>query len=961
MIEGASPLSVDFVDCVWELSTGESAVVMSSLDPATESPTAAPTKEQDSDDVFQGDGINLGRRLQQVGFEVMLQGCSFKDNAVTNSLVVNKGGELHTASCTFSSNTVGESIIFIESGRVSLETSCFDENDSIAGVITADGSSFIESESNYLADGPSADEGFNSTFCEAPLGSVTCFDSWQILSEAVDVAKSLGQGSVFTLCQDSVLQVDNYNTIDLEVSSTLVQCGENGALENRCTIAGGQVQFHVSADDVTFRGINLLNSSIAAIHTSGDSSSVAYIDSCVISGHSGVAAIIGYNGDIRTPTSGQRRRVQVLSFPQTDSTMALDVRNSFFLENAVELAPLSVLGGKVLLDATAFTDNSGFSTGVGVWYGGELEMSPSCFDDQGTAPSIFVDSGSTIVGLDSTTPADSTSDDTCTEIQSGSDCFQIPNQNCNSTEVVPLPPDGCYDSWVDLGLAIMSTVTADRDQISFIVCEGALLNVNDDVSGEVTPIVVSGVEVTIKCGEEGSRDGNCIVNGGPSHFKLEGAGTTNFLGITFEAATVASILATGDSDSVATFTECTWRQNEGQTTLLMSAQAGTGTDLSIADLIELANTQGAAMTVLADKCIFQNNDVDFGVIANIGGDLNLLETVMVNNRDSRFGVVAGVNGASVGLSFTCFTGNTAIERGVVFIDSNSTLAFNRNSYGSDNNVGGDECTNIFLETAGSCANLGTCEGNCTAYESRTCRVTSFTVDSTVEPTSSPTLFPSSIAPTPPEPDNSAGSGEKPSDSGGSKTGSLVAAIIVPLFLIGLGAGYVFYSRRKPKKARGEEDDEEKVDFEGHVPGTIGGDESQSRSKTQEMDADDHSDLEDVDINDPLAPLNPVPYGLPQLDEADIVDEDEAPEEFEDEEEIGDKFVPLETPLKKKGAFGGRLKKAMSSASKSSSDGGASIDDKPAARQTDFVRIPQNISKKQLSKDILSFQDLPTTF
>jgi len=105
------------------------------------------------------------------------------------------------------------------------------------------------------------------------------------------------------------------------------------------------------------------------------------------------------------------------------------------------------------------------------------------------------------------------------------------------------------------------------------------------MTGEATPIVVSGVEVEIKCGDEESRDRNCVITGGRSHFKFEGSGTTNFRGLTFEAATFASILATGESDGVATFTQCTWRQNEGQAVLLINKQLDADTNIFVDDVV----------------------------------------------------------------------------------------------------------------------------------------------------------------------------------------------------------------------------------------------------------------------------------------------------------------------------------------------------------------------------------------
>lgn len=957
MIEGSSPLSVEFFDCAWEETKGESAVVVTSLDPPTDSPTSAPTSEQDdTDDIF--------RLLEKVGFEVLLTRCSFERNEVTSSLIFSKGASLDVQSCSFSSNSVGDSIVTTESGRLVLKSTCFEEE---GFLVTSDGSSSIESESNYAASTGTTEasicagifdttsdecESFNSTFCEAPI-EADCFGDWYSLSQAVGTARTLGKGSVFTLCQDTIFNVDRFNPIELDVDDTVIQCGSSGALENRCTIIGGAVQFRVTGD-VTFRGINMLNSSVAAIHAGGEDSRVTSIDNCLFSGHSGLAAVISYLGDIRSQPGNRQRRTQEGRLPETGPTMTVDVTDSVFVQNSVKFAPLSIMGGTLVLNSTTFTENNGSSTAVGIWFGGNLLLSPSCFNDQGAAPSVFVDAGSTIDGLDPSTTGDKASSGNCTGILSGDDCLPIQEQNCGSDAF--LPPQECYDSWVDLSKAITSSLTQDRDDISFSICENTTLDVDEDVNEEATPIVVAGVQVEIKCGEGGSRDDNCVIRGGRSHFKLVGSGTTTFIGLTFEKASFASVLAAGEASSVATFTHCTWRQNDGQTTVLINSQLDPDIDIFVEDLADLVESSGTAMTVLTDKCIFENNDVDFGVITNIGGDLNLLETVMVNNRDARFGVIAGINGATVGLSYTCFTGNSAVERGIVFLDQSSTLAFNRNAFASNNGVSLGECSSIFLETDGSCAKNSTCQGDCDAFESRTCRVASFTADSTVEPTATPSLNPT-ISPATPKP----GAGEAPetkdpsSDSGGNKSGILVAAILVPLLLIALGVGFVVYKRRKIKVGQDSKDD--KFEDEGEVPAMIGGDGdgSQSRSKTQamdeEMDEDDHSEFEDVEIT---APLNP--KDLPHSEER-IKPGDEIAESFEDEDVQVDSVAPLSPRM---GRLGGMInsfaqRSARSKSPSPSSDGG----DIPPPKE--FVRVPRTLGKKQRSEDIMAFQSIPTTF
>lgn len=943
VIEGSSPLSVLFADCAWESLKGESVVSVTSIDPRTDSPTGSPTTMANNDDVFTTNEFS-GRLLEESTVEVALSRCSFQNNDVTKSLVISKGAMLDVSSCSFSSNRVGDSIVSVEAGRLIIKSTCFEDD---GFLVTSDSGTSVESVSNYATSTIKSDNAacagifytdseecavFNATFCEAPVDA-TCFSDWYNLSQALDTARNLGKGSVFKLCQDSLLKADQFNPIELDVDGTVIQCGESGVLADGCTITGGTVQFHVTGN-VGFKGVNLLNSSVAAIHAAGDKSRILDIDNCAFSGHAGVASVISYSGDIQDQQGTRHRRTAEFMLPDNGPVMAVNVTDSAFLVNRVTLAPLSAIGGVLTLNSTTFSNNSGTAAAVGVWFGGNIQLSPSCFNSQGTTPSVFVDTGSSIDGIGSTVTQQKASGGRCTGILSGTRCFPIANQNCDIDVILP-PARGCYDSWVELGKAI-NTSSYQVHDMSFSICHDTFLDVNEGNDEDVTPIIVAGVKVEIKCGKLGSRDENCTIHGGRSHFKIIGSGATNFSGVTFEGASFASILASGDAGSVATFTECTWRQNNGKTTILLNSQLDQDASSNVGDLVDLVETSIPGMTVLTDGCIFDGNNVDFGVITNIGGDLNLLETLMVNNRDSRFGVVAAINGATVGLSFTCFTGNSATERGILFLDQNSTLAINRNTFASDNDVSLDEgCNDIFVETEGSCTSLGTCNGDCVGYESRTCRISSFISNSSWEPTSAPSSFPTE---SPMDDSGTDGVEASPSSGGGKSNGGiLAAAILIPLGLLALGIGFLRYKRQSAKVSQDADDDDKYVSEGG---AGILGDGSQSRSRTQEIEDEEHSGFEDVPTSD-FHGSSPPQHGA----KSPI---DSSPETFGDEDP-----VEMVVPLKE---TSGRSRFSRFGSSRSSLDWGD-----VAPQPKEFVRIPRNLGKKQHSDDILSFRDIPTTF
>jgi len=632
-----------------------------------------------------------------------------------------------------------------------LTKSCFNSNvsENFQNLIAVDENSSLTSDSNYAFQGDESFctsnsnsndticTGFNSSFCEAAV-TLQCYSNWESLSEAIETANIMQEPAIFTLCEDSVLEVPAFSPIQLRIPDITIRCGSSGVSENRCIIVGGTIQLQVSKSAM-LQGITMEKSSLAAVHAIGEESSSLLIEDCTFSEHFGLAAVISYNGSL-IDSFADEERSQVETLQHEGNGMVVDVRDSVFVDQNVTFSPLSVFGGNLILNSTIFDRNNGFlSAGIGVWHEGNLSLETACFDEQVSTPNVFIDIDS-VFNLYSSIKAEN-SNDICTDILHGDQCFLLEKQDCNPFVVA----QSCYDSWMDLGKAIVSSFAQVGNECSFTICEGAILDASLDITNNATPIVISGTKVTIKCGELGTR--NCIVRGGRSHFKLEGVGETIFQGLTFEEAEFASIIAAGQNSSFATFKRCTWRHHVGETTMLINPEDdSTTTDLlANSTVTELLSSAGNAMTVLVDDCTFQNNQVKFSTIANLGGNLNLIETLMINNTESRLGVIAALSGASIGLSWSCFTGNSALSRGIIFLDQNSTLSFNGNTFGADNEVSSHDCEQIFKETLGpTCAKSNSsCEGECQRFESRTCRVSSFSFGEniTLIPTNTPSSFP----------------------------------------------------------------------------------------------------------------------------------------------------------------------------------------------------------------------------
>ena len=163
-----------------------------------------------------------------------------------------------------------------------------------------------------------------------------------------------------------------------------------------------------------------------------------------------------------------------------------------------------------------------------------------------------------------------------------------------------------------------------------------------------------------------------------------------------------------------------------------------------------------------------------------------------------------MHGANLGISFSCFTGNSALVRGIVFVDQSSSAnaSIARNSFGIDNEVRLSDCTSVFVETEGSCLSTSDCQGRCEAFGSRSCRIAPLTGDGTLNPT---------VAPSPPQPggtptgDGGGGGGGGPDngDDGGGFVGSIAFILIMVLVPFGccllVAAGFLWLRRRNASK------------------------------------------------------------------------------------------------------------------------------------------------------------------
>jgi hypothetical protein len=216
---------------------------------------------------------------------------------------------------------------------------------------------------------------------------------------------------------------------------------------------------------------------------------------------------------------------------------------------------------------------------------------------------------------------------------------------------------------------------------------------------------------------------------------------------------------------------------------------------------------------------------------------------MSGNHDSRFGVLAAFAGAKVGISYSCFFDNSASDRGIIFIDKDSTRDFKGNSFGASNTVENDACLSIFQETENSCVeDVMSCQGDCLEFDRLSCPVTDVTVNGTLgnetSVTFAPSFTPDTLFPTAaPVASESGGGG----GGGGATAGAIVAVLVVAVIV-----GYIWYRRRKKRKTK-VAGAQPQGDEDGKLFPTAVGDGSHSRSKTEGME-DDGYDYEDEPLN-----------------------------------------------------------------------------------------------------------------
>lgn len=202
------------------------------------------------------------------------------------------------------------------SGQILLSNSCFGHRNPLPlGFVTVESTSSILSNENVFSTHPVSSEFCNgiyetaNAFCftfdaqKCPIADQnSCYTDWNDLQEDISLAANSRVGGTFTICPGSVFilsEDEEDSPLVVSVSNTVIQCGEEGALDNDCIIFGGsnQVSIQGSPQNVHFNGISFLGSLSVSVLAGGASEAKATFSECEFAGHVGSAVALVFNED----------------------------------------------------------------------------------------------------------------------------------------------------------------------------------------------------------------------------------------------------------------------------------------------------------------------------------------------------------------------------------------------------------------------------------------------------------------------------------------------------------------------------------------------------------------------------------------------------------------------------------------------------------------------------------------
>lgn len=511
-------------------------------------------------------------------------------------------------------------------------------------------------------------------------------------------------------------------------------------------------------------------------------------------------------------------------------TIHLSLRDTTFKQETVDTSVIENYGGRVQSTSCAFVDNTAES--VIRSERGTVAMTSTDFisnDLRGDAGVVVLDSGSALERNDgncggydeeaanslesigdsqsegganttaeapdgaispSTGELGSSQNQRCEGINAGGICDAFEScVNVASDSDGEVQQSGCYGKWEDLVAAVRDRPDGARD---FIICPGTKFSLSDTSP----PVLIDGAYISIQCGSDDSPSKDCVISGGPSHFRVVGSPQgVQLARLSMWGATGSSVMALGDGGSLS-LRDCEWGQNEGASVILVHSDESLDAS-TLSDLALFESSSDGGMIVEITDCTFVDSVVKFGTIVNLGGTLSVHTSRFARNSGMGGDIVVRSDG-SLSLDGSCFDASSSTAPGTIFIESGSEISSNENNFGFGNTAGGygddGTCIQIFQEAEGvACLGEDTasCNGSCLEFALAACPLE----------TGSPGLAGSTGDPATP---SAAPPGKdqiivpaynKKDDSGSSKTVPIAVATIVGAFIV-FGLVGIVLRRRK---------------------------------------------------------------------------------------------------------------------------------------------------------------------
>ena len=311
----------------------------------------------------------------------------------------------------------------------------------------------------------------------------------------------------------------------------------------------------------------------------------------------------------------------------------------------------------------------------------------------------------------------------CVGINAGGICSTL--QSCaiatNVGDDLEQVEDYCFSDWDDLVVAVHNHQPSVNKR-NYIICPGSTLIATS------TPVIIDSDNISIQCGTT-TNDTNCVISGGFSHFHIVGMPRGVVLErLIMSGATGSSIMALGKMGATLTMRSCDWMKNKGASAILIHnnyiMSIPVNGPLDIMTYLS-SNTPTAAMSVDVSNCVFANNELTFGSIANIGGMLTVQKS-RFNENSGMGGDIVVTNYGNSEIRDSCFTSASSMAPGTIFVQDGSSIR-NLANHGFENTAGSYgsavTCVDVFMEAKdANCLVDGTmgCNGACESFESNIC-------------------------------------------------------------------------------------------------------------------------------------------------------------------------------------------------------------------------------------------------